>query len=105
MHPQRPMSAIAPPPVTMETNEDRATKLDNDHALIALRGAGLPPVPESGVALPRARRSAGFGSLVALAVVGAAAAFAAGVVTAKRRNDGWSRRVRRSWIAKLIARR
>jgi hypothetical protein len=99
----------------METNEDRATKLDNDHALIALRGAGLPALPESGVALPRARRGAWLGSLVGLAVFGAvsaAAAFAAGVVTARRRNKGWYRRLRNSsralsalGIAKLIARR
>jgi hypothetical protein len=85
----------------METNEDRATKLDNDHALIALRGAGLPRLPERRAASPRAPRASSLGSLVGFAVFGAvaaAAAFLAGrIVTSKKSKRGIERWPRLVW--------
>jgi hypothetical protein len=95
------MSAIAPPPVTMETNEDRATKLDNDHALLALRGAGLPRLPERRAASRGAHRPSWLGSLVSLAVLGAfsvaAAALVGRIITSKRSKRGIERWPRLVW--------
>jgi tryptophan-rich sensory protein len=84
------MSAIAPPPIATEVDEAYEVRRESEAALAALR-------PHASAAEP-SRRTAWLGSLVGLAIFGAAsvaAAMVGGAITARRSNKAWYRMLRK----------